>query len=71
MRIAIHMFMLTFQSAFSVRLEPLGFDFFRLFAPDFLHEVELGVWKATLTHLIRILYACGADSLAIQTFNER
>jgi len=24
---------------------------------DFMHEVELGVWKALFTHLIRILYA--------------
>jgi hypothetical protein len=36
---------------------------------DLLHEFELGVWKAVLTHLIRILYARGEDR--IQAFNKR
>ena len=36
---------------------------------DLLHEVELGVWKALLMHLIRILHACGADR--IHAFDER
>lgn len=34
-----------------------------------MHEFELGVWKALLLHLIRILHAVGAD--AIHIFNER
>jgi len=36
---------------------------------DLLHEVELGVWKALLAHLIRILHACGADK--VHKFDER
>ena len=36
---------------------------------DLLHEFELGVWHATFTHLIRILYAQGGD--AIQELNWR
>lgn len=28
---------------------------------DFLHEFELGVWKAIFIHLIRILYAEDSD----------
>jgi hypothetical protein len=40
-----------------------------LFVPDLLHEFELGVWKATFTHLIRILYARGGDM--IQALNIR
>jgi hypothetical protein len=36
---------------------------------DLLHEFELGVWKAVLTHLIRILYARGEGT--VQTFNKR
>jgi hypothetical protein len=36
---------------------------------DLLHEFELGVWKAVLTHLLRILYANGSNS--IQDFNKR
>jgi hypothetical protein len=40
-----------------------------MFVVDFLHEFELGVWKAVLTHLIRILDVCGEQSM--QTFNKR
>ena len=29
-----------------------------------MHEFELGVWKAVLTHLIRILHSQGADVVA-------
>ena len=36
---------------------------------DLLHEFELGVWKAILTHLIRILHAKGEDR--VQAFNKR
>jgi len=32
---------------------------------DLLHEFELGVWKAILTHLIRILYAAGEDKVGL------
>jgi hypothetical protein len=40
-----------------------------MFVVDLLHEFELGVWKATFTHLLRILYAQGGDG--IQTLNKR
>ena len=43
------------QNAFSEKLSPFGFDRFRMLVVDLMHEVELGVWKATLTHLLRIL----------------
>lgn len=36
---------------------------------DFMHEFELGVWKAIFTHLIRILVANGGD--ACQVLNDR
>ena len=39
-----------------------------MFVPDLLHEFELGVWKATFTHLMHILYANGEDG--IQHLNE-
>ena len=39
-----------------------------MLVPD-LHEFELGVWKATLIHLVHILDAQGGDSVA--TFNMR
>jgi hypothetical protein len=40
-----------------------------MFVVDLLHEVELGVWKSLLTHLIRIIYGCGNDVVA--EFNHR
>ncbi|KAF9551881.1 hypothetical protein CPC08DRAFT_738285 [Agrocybe pediades] len=57
------------RNAFSSRLISEGFNFYDMFAPDLLHEFELGVWKSVFTHLIRLLYAKGGDG--IQTLNER
>jgi hypothetical protein len=34
-----------------------------------MHEFELGVWKAVLTHLVRILHSVGAA--AVHEFNYR
>ncbi|KAL0063828.1 hypothetical protein AAF712_009273 [Marasmius tenuissimus] len=45
------------RNAFSTKLLPFGFDLYLLLVIDLLHEFELGVWKAVLTHLIRLLYA--------------
>jgi hypothetical protein len=58
-----------FQSAFSERLLPFGFNFFSIFVVDLLHEFELGVWKAIFMHLIRILIAHGGT--AVQELNRR
>jgi hypothetical protein len=41
---------------------------FQMFAPDLLHEFELGVWKHVFTHLVQILYACNEG--AVQVLNE-
>jgi hypothetical protein len=57
------------QNAFSERLQELGFNFYSMFVPDLMHEFELGVWKATFTHLLHILYAHGGD--VIQELNYR
>ena len=40
-----------------------------MFVPDLLHEFELGVWKSIFTHLLRVLYVGGIDS--IQALNWR
>lgn len=56
-------------NAFSTRLSQFGVNFFSMFVPDLLHEFELGVWKATFTHLLRVLYAHGEN--AIQDLNKR
>ncbi|KAG8698606.1 hypothetical protein FRC12_008574 [Ceratobasidium sp. 428] len=57
------------ENAFSRRLFPFDFDVFKIFVVDLLHEIELGVWKSLLTHLLRILHSCGSDIVA--EFNKR
>lgn len=59
----------SFQNAFSQVLRQFGLDFFKLIAPDLLHEFELGVWKAVFIHLVRILHAEGGGK--IQELNRR
>jgi len=48
--------MFSYQNAFSTRLGP-GFNVYSMLVVDFMHEVELGVWKSLFTHLIRLLHA--------------
>ncbi|KAH9912562.1 uncharacterized protein B0H18DRAFT_1088384 [Fomitopsis serialis] len=52
--------LLPIRSAFSRFSEslprPLRFNHYRLLVPDVMHEFELGVWKAVLIHLLRILF---------------
>jgi hypothetical protein len=57
------------QNAF---LEQLGEDFglHRMLVVDFMHEFELGIWKALFIHLIRILIAEGGDAL-VQILDQR
>ncbi|THU91087.1 hypothetical protein K435DRAFT_820957 [Dendrothele bispora CBS 962.96] len=50
-------------NTFSERFYEFGVNFFLMFVPDVLHELELGVWKAVLVHLIRILFAYGNDTV--------
>ncbi|CUA77217.1 CRISPR-associated endonuclease Cas9 [Streptococcus mutans UA159] [Rhizoctonia solani] len=57
------------DNAFSRHLRPLGFDIFESLTVDFMHEFELGVWKAVFTHIIRILEAIG--SKGVTDFNLR
>lgn len=57
------------QNTFSELFLAFGLNFYLIFAPDLLHEFELGVWKAVFIQLLRILYALGGDR--IQTLNSR
>lgn len=41
-----------------------GLDVYSLLTVDLLHEVELGVWKALFTHIVRILHFHSADVVA-------
>ncbi|KIO00412.1 hypothetical protein M404DRAFT_49710, partial [Pisolithus tinctorius Marx 270] len=54
-------------NAFSKKLSWFMFNFYCMFVPDFMHEFELGAWKATLIHLIWILFEAGNNK--IQEFN--
>lgn len=44
-----------------------------MFGPDILHDFEAGTWKATFTHLVRILYAHAeaTGEHPVQVMNER
>ncbi|KAF5393789.1 hypothetical protein D9757_000388 [Collybiopsis confluens] len=46
-----------------------NFNVSRMLAPDFLHEFELGVWKALFSHLIRVLYA--VDPQLVEELDNR
>lgn len=52
-----------------MKLATFGFNVYQISVPDLMHEFELGVWKAVLTHLIRILIAAGGD--LVQQFDQR
>nr|GAT43510.1 predicted protein [Mycena chlorophos] len=46
------------------------FNFYSMFVPDLLHEVELGVAKAVIIHLIRMLITFKKTDLFDQRFQE-
>lgn len=54
---------MSLQNAFSERLSPFGFNLFSILLPDFMHEVELGGWKAVFIHLLRMLESIGEEKL--------
>ena len=59
-----------FQNAF---VEKLGsdFDLSRMLVIDFMHEFELGVWKALFMQLIRTLYAAAPGGRLVAELDER
>lgn len=59
-----------FQNAFMEKLGP-GFDLSRMLVVDFMHEFELGVWKALFVHLIRVLYAAAPGGKLVAVLDER
>jgi hypothetical protein len=48
---------------------PSQLNKYKMFVVDLLHEVELGVWKAIFTHLIRLLEHTGKER--VQELNKR
>lgn len=49
----------------------MGFDPYCMLAVDLMHEFELGIWKSTFSHIIRVLYAAVAGGKAISDLNSR
>ncbi|KAF9473559.1 hypothetical protein BDN70DRAFT_761574, partial [Pholiota conissans] len=58
------------QNAFSDKLSHFGFNLFSVFLVDFMHEIELGVWKNLFLHLLRIL-DCIKNAAATYTMDQR
>lgn len=59
------------QNKFVEKLGSLGLDPFRILVVDFMHECELGTWKALFRHLIRVLYALPGGSQLVATLDSR
>jgi len=53
------------------KLGPRGFDAFRMLVVDFMHECELGTWKALFIHLIRLLHAIPGGEHLVVTLDGR
>jgi hypothetical protein len=59
------------QNQFVEKLGPLGLNPFSILIVDFMHECELGTWKALFTHLIRLLYALPQGSELVAALDSR
>ncbi|KAF5342710.1 hypothetical protein D9758_015877 [Tetrapyrgos nigripes] len=57
------------RNAFSEIFAQFGFDYFKMFAGDILHEFDIGVRKDVFIHLTRILAAL--DSALIEELDDR
>ncbi|TFK21409.1 hypothetical protein FA15DRAFT_707242 [Coprinopsis marcescibilis] len=63
--------MLPIQNSFHHRLKKLDFDIFPCLVVDLLHEFELGVWKNTFKHLLRLLLALKEGQNPTAELDER
>jgi hypothetical protein len=59
------------QNAYTTRLKDINFDIHKALAVDLLHEVEIGIWKAVLEHLVRLLYGLPGGNELVATLNIR
>ena len=65
-----HKRMTKLQSPFSKKFRMYNMhSVYKMFGIDLLHKVEVRTWKATLTHLSRLLVAKGGDSITM--LNDR
>lgn len=59
------------QNVFVERLGGFQFDPHQMLVVDAMHEFELGVWKQTFTHILRVLRAAEPGDAAIGKLNAR
>jgi hypothetical protein len=54
-------------------MEKLGpnFNISQMIVVDFMHEFELGVWKALFVHLVHILHAAARGGRLVHILDER
>jgi hypothetical protein len=62
---------MNYKNAFGEKLGPYGFDLHHMFVVDLMHEFELGIWKSTFVHIIRVLHAAVPGDKAIVELNRR
>ena len=58
------------KNTLSNRLSCLGFNLFCMLVVDFMHEFELGIWKALFIHLIRILNAAEVGDVVVNELDR-
>jgi hypothetical protein len=54
-----------------MKLGPFRFDPHHMLVVDLKHEFELGVWRTTFTHIVRVLYAAIPSGQAVSELNKR
>jgi hypothetical protein len=59
------------KNTFGERLGQFGFNPHSMLVVDLMHEFELGVWKDTFTHIIRLLHAAVPGGKAVEQLNAR
>jgi len=59
------------KNAFAEKLAPFKFDPYSMLVVDLMHEFELGVWKSTFIHIIRVLFAAVPGGHAVAELNAR
>lgn len=58
-----------YKNAFAEKLAPYSFDPYAMLVVDLMHEFELGVWKSTLIHVIRVLHAAAPGGCHVAEFD--
>jgi hypothetical protein len=59
------------QNAFGEKLGEFGLNPHVMLVVDLMHEFELGIWKATFIHLIRILHAAAPAGQLVTELDRR